>query len=181
MPVLAPSLKLVFAELDARWPNRDRRTDGWSRVRTPGADPSDHFPDSAGRVHAIDIDKDGIDANLVADLFRNKVLPTNYVIWNRRIADRDNGFKWVKYTGTSNPHTDHIHLSIERADWARNYKAGWGIARASHGFGSAPSGGEAAPSTGWDFKDHVNATANWLQQLAISAEDFANGIRGMRR
>lgn len=40
-------------------------------------------------------------------------LKVSYVIWNRRIwnqARRSEG--WRKYTGTSNPHTDHVHVSF---------------------------------------------------------------------
>lgn len=181
MASMVPSLRLVFAELDSRWPNRDRRTDGSVRTKRPGDRPSDHHPDSAGRVHAIDIDKDGIDANWVAQVLADKRLPTRYVIWNRRIAERRNGFAWKKYTGTSNPHTDHIHLSIERTDSARNFKAGWGIAKGKSGFGPAPGGTSGAPSTAWDFRAHVMSVTGWLENLSQAAHGVADGIRSLRR
>lgn len=40
-------------------------------------------------------------------------LSVHYVIWNRRIwnVDRD-GEGWRPYSGTSNPHTDHVHVSF---------------------------------------------------------------------
>lgn len=48
---------------------------------------------------------------LVANHVRLKI---TYVIWNRRIwnvARADEG--WRTYTGTSNPHTDHVHASFK--------------------------------------------------------------------
>lgn len=47
---------------------------------------------------------------LVANHAKYKI---SYVIWNRRIWNvrrADEG--WRKYTGTSNPHTDHVHASF---------------------------------------------------------------------
>lgn len=37
-------------------------------------------------------------------------LGVTYVIWNRRIWNPTQG--WKPYTGTSNPHTDHVHVSF---------------------------------------------------------------------
>lgn len=127
MAILAPSLRRLFVELDAAWPRRDHRTDGWVRLVDVQVPNSDHIPDSRGRVHAIDIDKDGIDADyVVSRLIRfNGII--SYVIWNRGIWGHWAGFRRQNYTGTSNPHTDHIHVSIFHTDKARNFPGPWGI------------------------------------------------------
>jgi murein L,D-transpeptidase YcbB/YkuD len=49
---------------------------------------------------------------------------TRYAIFNRKMYHVSNVFKPVKYTG-SNPHTGHLHVSIEHTDKARNNKSVW--------------------------------------------------------
>lgn len=47
---------------------------------------------------------------LVANHSRYRI---SYVIWNRRIWNQARaGEGWRTYTGTSNPHTDHVHASF---------------------------------------------------------------------
>lgn len=45
-------------QVDKRWPNRDKRSDGWIGDADHQDRVSDHNPDSKGVVHAIDIDED---------------------------------------------------------------------------------------------------------------------------
>lgn len=48
---------------------------------------------------------------LVANHAKYKI---HYVIWNRRIWNVDRAAEgWRTYTGTSNPHTDHVHASFK--------------------------------------------------------------------
>ena len=135
MATLAPCLRNLFNEIDAVWPARDRRTDGWIGDKAHQQRQSDHNPDSRGIVHAIDIDRDGIDPYYVVEQCISENRPTEYVIYNREIWSRSRDFRPRAYTG-SNPHTDHIHVSIrygthwESADWA------WGIASAIPGIGT---------------------------------------------
>ncbi len=77
------------------------------------AQASDHNPNSAGVVCAIDIMAGyGLDLEALANAIRLSSHPDlKYVIYNRRIASRKYGFEWRAYTG-SNPHTDHIHVSV---------------------------------------------------------------------
>lgn len=131
MAYLAPSLRRLFNELDVLWPHRDRRTDGWIRWPKDGISVG-HNPDSKGCVHAIDVDKDGINPEgIIANIFKN----TNvlwYIIWNRGIWSNTWGFTRHNYTG-SNPHTDHMHIEIRQTAYAENYAGGWNI--------SVPTGG----------------------------------------
>lgn len=150
MARLADSLKNLFAEIDAVWPNRDRRTDGWIGDKAHQQRQSDHNPDSRGIVHAIDIDKDGINPELVVEACISENRPTSYVVWNRQIWSASKDFKPRKYTG-SNPHTDHIHVSIrygsqwESSDW------GWGLANGEKGTGHIDRPGPGDDLTNFEF------------------------------
>lgn len=157
MATLAPCLRNLFNEIDAVWPGRDRRTDGWIGDAAHQQRQSDHNPDSRGIVHAIDIDKDGINPEYVVEQCISENRPTEYVIWNRQIWSRSKDFKPRKYTG-DNPHTDHIHVSIrygtywESADWT------WGIASAIPGFGGGALGGASDDMT--EFSGMFDSAAN---------------------
>ncbi len=132
MAVLAPSLVRCRSELNTAYPNRDRRTDGWigndehAKTGKPENGGSDHNANKRAIVDAIDVDSDGIPCPaVVSQLIKHPSV--NYVIWNRRIWARSRNFKSATYTG-SNPHTDHIHVSILQTVAAENNTTSWGIA-----------------------------------------------------
>jgi len=107
-PYLVASQVAARRAIDRRWPKRDKGSDGWiaDKHHRP---PSQHIPDAAGRVRAIDIDRDGIHVpSVVAAMLLNPA--TWYVIWNRKSMSRKDRFRPRTYTG-SNPHTGHIHRS----------------------------------------------------------------------
>lgn len=156
MAVLAPSLVNLRAEIDARWPGRDRRTDGWIGDAAHQARQSDHNPDNRGIVHAIDIDKDGINPNEVISACIRMDRPTAYVIFNRWIYSRSRDFDPRPYTGT-NPHTDHLHVSIQYGtDWEKNTWH-WGIAVPGNGSEFIIPSGQAEEMT--DFRAYFDRTA----------------------
>ncbi len=107
---LAPSLSGLRSEVNGRWPHRDRTSDGWIGDAAHSARESDHNPDERGMVHAIDLDKDGLD---LERLLRAVIGDPRawYVIHNRTIWSRTYGWAPRPYTGT-NPHTGHVHVSI---------------------------------------------------------------------
>jgi hypothetical protein len=137
------SLVLV-REINARWPNRDKASDGTIGDAAHASRSSDHNPwvvvNGQGVVRARDIDRDGIDAGWLAEYLRGlgakgdpRLTGGGYVIWNRRITTPD--FRaWKAYTG-SNPHTAHVHVSFSRLRAGFDSTAGWGIA----GGGAAPA------------------------------------------
>jgi Putative peptidoglycan binding domain len=140
----AKSLSRLKRELDLRWPERDRRTDGMigDAAHCPGT--SDHCPNSAQVVRAFDIDADGIRTAWVAEHLRQlgeqgdpRLNDGGYVIFNRRIASEVGQWRWREYTG-ENPHTDHIHVSVSQK--ASGYDKGgpWGVRRAPSGPGAGP-------------------------------------------
>lgn len=120
---LAPSLVRLRSEIDRRWPHRDRRADGWIGDAAHAARVSQHDPDQKGCVHAIDVDKDGIDVPTVLHAtIRNPA--TWYVIWDHHIWSTTHGWVRRAYTGAS-PHTDHIHVSILLTYAAESWPGRW--------------------------------------------------------
>jgi peptidoglycan hydrolase-like protein with peptidoglycan-binding domain len=126
MAVLAANLATLRREIDAHWPGRDRRSDGWIGDAAHQAHKSDHNPDARGVVHAIDVDRDGIDPKL---LIRRAIQHTTveYVIFDHTIWSRSRGFQPRRYTGV-NPHTGHVHISGRHGTEFETNRAAWGIA-----------------------------------------------------
>lgn len=137
MATLVPSLVRCFREINTRWPFRDKWSDGWLGDSRHAAGFSDHNPDSRGRVHAIDVDStishvmgSGIvGAEVTRTLLRlarsGKPHPIYYLIYNGVIYSRTYGFRARRYTGDA--HTSHVHLSVMRTDYARNWNGAWGF------------------------------------------------------
>lgn len=128
-PFLVRCLVTLRAEFNEAAPGRDKGADGWIGDAAHAARASDHNPDSKGRVLAVDIDSTGpwpFDFSAAVEELRGDPR-LEYVIWNRRIASRDQGWTWRPYTGTSDPHTGHAHFSA-RHDYANNNNtAPWGL------------------------------------------------------
>lgn len=125
---LAPSLVALRTEINRRWPNRDKTSDGSIGDASHAARKSDHNPDwdAGGVVRAIDVDKDGIDVQELLDaVVRDPRVA--YVIWNKRIASAtDDGkpWDWEPYGGT-NDHTKHVHISIKHTHAAETDTSRW--------------------------------------------------------
>lgn len=120
---LAPSLDNLFDELDAAYPKRDRATDGWLGDTSHQARQSEHNPDGRGIVHAIDIDKDGVDVKAVLKTLIGHP-SVWYVIHNGVIWSRTYDWKARRYTGP-NPHKAHVHVSIRLAESAERWTGRW--------------------------------------------------------
>jgi hypothetical protein len=131
----AASLTLV-AEINQRWPGRDKTSDGTIGDAAHAARTSDHNPwvivDGVGVVRARDVDKDGIDAPWLAEYLRHlgaagdpRLAGGGYVIFNRRITTPD--FQnWRAYRGI-NPHEHHVHVSFSRNRAGFDSTSPWGI------------------------------------------------------
>ena len=144
---LAPSLAQLRREINTRWPNRDKSTDGTIGDTAHSSRASDHNPNSRGSVNAIDVDKDGIDpTGLVALAIKDPRV--NYVIYNRQIWQRRHGFKPRPYSGI-NAHRQHVHVSIIQSVAAEQNTAPWGVAKIGASSGVKPStgGSTSKPST----------------------------------
>jgi hypothetical protein len=111
-------------QVDDSYPDRDRTSDGWIGDVRHSARPSDHNPDAAGIVRAIDIDRDlsgKAKPDLMPDLAdqirlcaKSGDLRIKYIIFDGRIASSKRRWAWRKYTG-SNSHKSHIHISFTSA------------------------------------------------------------------
>lgn len=114
---LARALETLRSQVNAKWPNRSKSSDGSVGDTSHSARPSDHNPVN-GIVHAIDITHDpkgGFDSYAFADmLLKKQDRRVKYIISNRRIGSGPQGpgaGVWRKYTG-SNPHDHHVHISV---------------------------------------------------------------------
>jgi len=120
-PKLSKAAIQLREQCDDSFPNRDRASDGWIGDSRHSATKSDHNPDDAGWVRAIDIDADldkskGISVYL-ADQIRTYAKSNGritYVIHMGKICSRKSLWRWVKYSGI-NAHNHHIHVSFDKS------------------------------------------------------------------
>lgn len=136
---LTAGLQNLRAQVNARWPHRDKASDGTIGDAAHQAETSGHNPDGTpgsrpeyddhdgkAEVRAWDMDSDlgepGTTAQMVVDHLRS--LPgldahIRYMIYNRRIYKAATGWAPEVYSGSS-PHTEHIHFSGARSQAADN-------------------------------------------------------------
>jgi len=136
-PALTPGLKNLRAQVNAAFPQRDKKSDGTIGDKahqastsghnpddTPGSKPewedADHVPD----IRAWDMDSDlnapPASAQQIVDHIRklpNVSTVIRYMIYNRKIYQAKNGWVAEPYTGAS-AHTEHIHFSGQRTEAA---------------------------------------------------------------
>lgn len=109
---LNPALTRFRQAVNARWPKRDKTSDGTLGDLAHSKTASDHNPDPDGSVDAWDMDIDGVDvAACIAAAIAHESI--QYVIYNRRITSRSmpGGLgTWHPYTGP-NPHDKHVHFN----------------------------------------------------------------------
>lgn len=123
---LAPALEQLRSEVNRRFPDRDKASDGWVGDTSHQARPSDHNPcwDCPGKwegiVRALDIDISP-DGRPNVDLRRRLLRVTVgdprvwYVISNGKIYSRTNNWEPRAYTGP-NGHFAHVHVSLNGAN-----------------------------------------------------------------
>jgi len=125
---LAKSLETLRSQINAKYPDRDKSSDGTVGDTAHSARESDHNPTKAGFVLALDITHDpksGCDAGKIADALRVSRDPrTKYIISNSRIASDIDDWDWRKYNG-KNKHTKHFHISVKPEKAAYDSTAPW--------------------------------------------------------
>jgi len=136
MAYLVPSLVQLRSEANARYPGRDKSSDGWIGDAAHGATNSDHNPDSRGAVHAFDLDEDidgnvtnsGADLAFFAEHIRSIRDPrVKYVIYEGRIFAGNQGpspWVWRTYSG-ANAHSKHMHISVLSTAIGENDTRNW--------------------------------------------------------
>lgn len=173
---LAPSLVVLRAEIDTRWPRRDHTSDGWigDAAHQAQGSKSDHNPNERGSVDAIDVDKDGIDPYAVIAAFERHP-SAHYWIYQRQIADRDDGWRRRPYTGT-NPHDKHAHFSIRQSRTAEQDRRPWGLLEddmsAADVWGTTWPGtdGKDYTASSWVRMGNIYAARAWQEAQAARAE-----------
>jgi hypothetical protein len=122
-PRLSKAAEQLRSEINAKYPKRDKRSDGWIGDTSHNARKSDHNPDKQGWVRAIDIDSDLIKGSSKESWLLAEQIKTigykgdkriSYVIHQHRIASPLKNWAWRVYKG-SNPHVSHIHISFTKS------------------------------------------------------------------
>lgn len=170
---LAPSLAQLRREINTRWPNRDKSTDGSVGDLSHAARASDHNPNSRRSVNAIDVDKDGIDPMGLVGL-AIKDSRVNYVIYNRRIWQRRYGFKPRPYSGP-NSHKEHVHVSILQTRTAEQDTRPWGIASAVSSAPKPAPKPTPAPTTGGLTMSEAAAIKSDTEYIRTQLRAIAEG------
>jgi hypothetical protein len=122
-PRLSNAAEQLRSEINTKYPNRDKRSDGWIGDTAHNARKSDHNPDKQGWVRAIDIDSDLVKGSskeswLLAEQIKTIALKgdkrLSYIIHQHRIASPRQNWAWRVYKG-ANPHISHIHISFDKS------------------------------------------------------------------
>lgn len=164
---LAPSLHLARTTIDRRWPQRDRASDGWIGDEAHAMRNSDHNPNSRDLVDALDIDMFGgvtpvHRPSIVAGLMCH--VGVNYVIFNRRIYDADDGYRPRVYNGI-NPHDKHTHVSIRQNTTAEQSTQPWAVLGAFPAWPVLRAGAEGTPA--YQLQAFLNA---WGSSLVVDGD-----------
>lgn len=134
---LARSLVVLGEEVNRRFPNRSKASDGTIGDADHSSRTSDHNPNSAGVVCARDITEDDapgvpeIADFIVATIVRRKDRRVKYLIHEGRIwrsYDKPGIPAWTSapYDGP-NGHFKHVHVSVGPDAGRYDSTAGWGI------------------------------------------------------
>lgn len=176
---LAASLAKLRDEVNTRWPNRSKVSDGWIGDTAHQARKSDHNPDwtapgnRRGVVRALDITTKGIDVDLLLKHTTNDSRVA-YVIYNRRIYTHSRG--WYRYTG-SNPHTGHVHVSIRHTAKAETDLKPWIPGTPSSGGGGKPGMSKPIPAPSKPAKPSTRKIQQDLNRYA-KAGLIVDGVNG---
>lgn len=164
MARIANSLARLRDQVNAAYPNRNKASDGWIGDAAHAAGASDHNPNAAGVVCALDITNDpgnGLDIHALADRLRiNRHPDLKYIISNRRIAGAWTGWNWWPYAG-SNPHDKHAHFSVGRGNDGQS-------GQPYDDTNDWPIGAAQAPATGGKSIDEV--------AREVMAGKYGNGV-----
>ena len=122
-PKLCAAGVKLRAQVNNAYPDRDKSSDGWiADARHLAAGTSDHIPDSAGWVRALDLDRDLSGKSkpdlmpYLADQIRTLAKSDgriSYIIFAGKIASRRSLWRFIKYRGV-NPHNSHLHVSFTK-------------------------------------------------------------------
>lgn len=127
---IAKSLDTLRNQVNAKYPGRNKASDGTIGDAKHSSRVSQHNPNPQGVVTAMDITQDtskGLDGQTLADQL-TKDSRVWYVIFNRRIWEAG---QWKAYNG-SNPHTNHVHVSTKQDEANYDNAGNWNLESAPH-------------------------------------------------
>lgn len=111
----AKSIAKLREQINALFPNRDRKSDGIVGDLAHSNRKSSHNPDSRGAVRAFDVThnpEQGLDCKtLLKTLLAEKDSRLWYIIFERKIYNRKDNFTPRPYSG-ANAHAHHLHISV---------------------------------------------------------------------
>lgn len=137
---VAESLIKLRTQINKAYPKRSKVSDGSIGDQAHSSRTSDHNPNEDGVVCAMDIThdvKNGCDAQQLADaLVESRDDRIKYLIWNKRmVSSYPSGGKkawtWRPYSG-SNPHTKHVHISVNGSKSLYDSTEDWALPRNEH-------------------------------------------------
>lgn len=152
-PYPAPALDRLRAEVNAKWPNRSKASDGLLGNAAHSARTSDHNPNAHGSVNAMDVTASGIDTDVLIAAAK-KHPSVRYIIHKSRIMNRDIGNFRPRYYGGKgkNPHNTHVHISLYQRRSAEDDTRSWGLGKPSSSTPAKPKPSKGkAPGPGYDF------------------------------
>lgn len=132
---VAKALDELLGQINAKWPNRAKDSDGSIGDEAHASRSSDHNPwvreGSIGIVTARDFThdpKNGFDSYAFGEHLRLERDPRiKYVISNRRIfSSSESPWVWRKYSG-SNPHDHHVHVSVRQDKFFYDDQKPWNV------------------------------------------------------
>lgn len=140
---LAESLKTLRKQINDAFPGRDKASDGSIGDAGHSARKSDHNPNAAGVVCAIDTDEDLAPnihtiESIVTALRASKDPRIKYIIYEKRITVPGDISRWKPYTGPS-PHDHHFHISVNSDPKLYDDPRPWSIGVGATGVSSTPT------------------------------------------
>lgn len=130
---------------------------------------SDHNPNAANVVCAADFKGDGgMNLYQFVEFLRTDPHPNlRYVIFNRSIYQRKNGFEAESYHG-SNPHTTHVHVSVGNGPDGRS----------TYNYDSSEPWGIDSPRTPTQPKPTIPTSQGWTDKLMSDLPTLTEGATG---
>ncbi len=132
---LAKGLIQLRQQINEAFPDRDKSSDGSIGDAAHRNRVSDHNPNAAGVVTAIDIDRDFNDGHdgreLVSALVAARDPRIKYVIFERQISVTGDITRWKPYHG-QNAHNHHVHISISATKTLYDDPRPWNLDFGAH-------------------------------------------------
>jgi Putative peptidoglycan binding domain len=157
---LAKSLIVLRNQVNGLAPERSKSDDGTIGDAAHAATSSDHNPNSAGVVCAIDFTHDpsgGFDSYKFAEMLRQtrdsriQYVISNGRIWNATVSP----YLWRAYTG-ANKHDRHVHISVKQNAAIYDKETQWSL--------SGPAPAPTSNSAKGSWYSQYKGKYNWVDE-----------------